>query len=105
MRLTVVDGHFFACVIHGSSPAARVDWRSDYASLSYAATDAPEQIRHGVSALMGTLGLRFAALDFLVTPEGKWVFLEINPNGQWAWIQEESGLPITGAIADALTGE
>src|SRR6266851_4864116 len=42
------------------------------------------------------------ALDFLVTPEGKWVFLEINPNGQWAWIEEETGLPIAAAIADAL---
>jgi hypothetical protein len=37
-----------------------------------------------------------------VTPEGEWVFLEVNPNGQWAWLQDETGLPIASAIADAL---
>jgi len=36
---------------------------------------------------------------------GDWVFLEINPNGQWAWIENETGLPIASAIADALTGQ
>lgn len=48
------------------------------------------------------LGLRFGALDFLVTPSGEWYFLEVNPNGQWAWIEQETGLPISSAIADAL---
>ncbi len=51
---------------------------------------------------MNRLGLRFGALDFLVTPDGEWYFLEINPNGQWAWIEQETGLPISDAIADAL---
>jgi D-alanine-D-alanine ligase-like ATP-grasp enzyme len=48
--------------------------------------------------------LRFAALDFIVTPDGEYVFLEANPNGQWAWIEHETGLPIAAAIADALEG-
>lgn len=33
------------------------------------------------------------------------MFLEINPNGQWAWLQDATGLPISAAIADALTKE
>ncbi|MDP9794725.1 D-alanine-D-alanine ligase-like ATP-grasp enzyme [Catenuloplanes nepalensis] len=48
--------------------------------------------------------LRFAALDFIVTPDGDHVFLEANPNGQWAWIEDETGLPIAAAVADALEG-
>lgn len=51
---------------------------------------------------MSALGSRFGVLDFLVTPAGEWYFLEINPNGQWAWIEQETGLPISSAIADAL---
>jgi glutathione synthase/RimK-type ligase-like ATP-grasp enzyme len=105
VRLTVVDGHCFAAAIKAGSPAAHVDWRADYSSLSYAVIDAPADVRHGVQVLMERLGLRFGALDFLVTPGGEWVFLEINPNGQWAWIEEQTGLPIASAIADALTGE
>jgi D-alanine-D-alanine ligase-like ATP-grasp enzyme len=51
---------------------------------------------------MNRLGLRFGALDFLVRPDGTHVFLEINPNGQWAWI-EQVAPAIASAIADALT--
>jgi ATP-grasp ribosomal peptide maturase len=79
VRLTVVDGQFFASSIYSGSSAAHIDWRSDYASLSYSITETPEQVRSGVNTLMAALGLRFGALDFLVTPEDEWVFLEINP--------------------------
>lgn len=103
VRLTVVDRKFFASSIYADSAAARVDWRSDYAALRYAVTDIPGTVKQGVLALMGELGLRFGALDFLVTPAGDWVFLEINPSGQWSWIEDKTGLPIAAAIADALT--
>jgi glutathione synthase/RimK-type ligase-like ATP-grasp enzyme len=53
---------------------------------------------------MASLGLRFGAFDFLATAGG-WVFLEVNSNGQWAWIEDQTGLPIASAIADALTRE
>jgi hypothetical protein len=52
--------------------------------------------------MMSKLGLRFGAPDFLVTADGMWHFLEINPNGQWAWIEQETGLRISEAIADSL---
>jgi ATP-grasp ribosomal peptide maturase len=104
VRLTVVGGQFYAASIHAQSQAAVVDWRSDYGALSYEIVETPQHVRSGVRKLMSNLGLHFGALDFLVTPEGSWVFLEINPNGQWAWIEDETGLPIAAAIADALTG-
>jgi hypothetical protein len=102
VRLTVVDDRLFAAEIHADSPAAHVDWRADHDSLTYQVTDPPVQIRQGVLSLLHRLGLRFGALDFLVRPDGRWVFLEINPNGQWAWIDKLVG-PVTAAITDALT--
>ena len=54
---------------------------------------------------MRRLGLRFGALDFVVTPDDRWIFLEINSNGQWAWIEDATGQPVAAAIADALTRE
>jgi len=62
----------------------------------------PASVRAGVCRMMSALGLRFAAADFAVTPSGEWYFLDLNPNGQWAWIEHETGLPICAAIADAL---
>jgi hypothetical protein len=53
---------------------------------------------------MAALGLRFAALDFIVAPDGRWWFLEANPNGQWGFIEDATGQPIADAIAADLQG-
>lgn len=104
VRLTVVDGQFFAARIDAASNAAYADWRADYGRLTYTAIATPAFVRSRVAHFLDRLHLRFGALDFVVAPDGEWWFLECNPNGQWAWIEEEIGLPIAAAIADALEG-
>jgi len=52
--------------------------------------------------LVEKLGLVFGCIDMIVTPRGEFIFLEINPNGQWLWIEELTGLPISEAIANTL---
>ncbi len=103
LRLTVVGDRFFAVAIHANSDEAYADWRSDYSALNYEPIAVPDKIRYSVTALLEHLDLSFGAFDFTITPEGEWVFLEINPNGQWGWIEECTGLPITSAMADLLT--
>ncbi|MFC5721302.1 hypothetical protein ACFP1Z_14110 [Streptomyces gamaensis] len=93
-----------AAEVRAGSEQAHVDWRSDYRSLTYRATRTPDGIAESVRRLMRRLELRFAALDFVVSPSGEWTFLEANPCGQWDWIQHATGLPIAEAIADELTG-
>ncbi len=102
IRLTVVGDELFAAEIHAGSDAAHVDWRTDYAALSYEIADVPDGVRRGVLELMRRFGLVFGALDFVVMPSGEWRFLEINPNGQWGWIETVTGLPIAAALADLL---
>lgn len=106
VRLTVVDDTYLAARIDTTGEVASVDWRADYAAVTYTPlSEPPAAVRDGVRALLERLGLRFGCLDFIVAPDGRWWFLEINPNGQWAWIEDATGLPITAAIADALTRE
>ncbi|HEY8471675.1 MAG TPA: ATP-grasp ribosomal peptide maturase [Natronosporangium sp.] len=106
VRLTVVDDVFFAARIESREGPALNDWRTAYDTLAYRPlTEVPTRIRTAVQTLMNRLRLRFGALDFVVAPDGRWWFLEINPNGQWAWIEDATGLPISSAIADALTRE
>ncbi|TCK20943.1 ATP-grasp ribosomal peptide maturase [Pseudonocardia endophytica] len=105
VRVTVVDKQFFAVRIDAESAAAHLDWRSDYPNLRYRTIDVPEDVRASVVTVLDSLGLRFGALDFVVDHQDRWVFLEINPNGQWAWLQDATGVPIAAAIADALTAE
>ncbi|MFJ7419715.1 ATP-grasp ribosomal peptide maturase [Streptomyces uncialis] len=104
VRLTVVGDRLFAAEVHAGSSRAHVDWRSDYASLTYLPAVVPQTVETGVLRLMGQLGLRFAAIDFVVSPDGRWTFLEANPCGQGDWIEAETGLPLTDAIADELAG-
>jgi D-alanine-D-alanine ligase-like ATP-grasp enzyme len=62
----------------------------------------PADIRDKVSGFMAEAGLIYSCIDFIVTPEGRYVFLESNPRGQYLWIEHYTGMPITEAIADAL---
>jgi hypothetical protein len=54
---------------------------------------------------MASFGLNFASLDMIVTPDGEFVFLELNPNGQWLWLEYELGLPLVASMADLLTSD
>lgn len=103
VRLIAVGSQLFAAAIHAGSQAAHVDWRTDYDALSYSVVDVPTGVRDGVLAWMKRFGLNFGAFDFAVTPQGEWVMFECNPAGQWAWIQDRTGLPICAAIVDLLT--
>ena len=75
----------------------------DYGGMWHHAVHAlPKKIATACVDLTAALGLCFGAIDLLVTPDGRYVFLEINPNGQWAFIEEFTGLPISDAIAGLL---
>jgi glutathione synthase/RimK-type ligase-like ATP-grasp enzyme len=53
-------------------------------------------------ALMTELGLVFGAIDLICTPAGEYVFLEVNPGGEWGMLERDLRLPIADAIARAL---
>ena len=61
-----------------------------------------EETSRRLRLLTETFGLRFAAIDLAVEEDGQYVFFEINPNGQWAWIEQITGQPIAAALADEL---
>jgi glutathione synthase/RimK-type ligase-like ATP-grasp enzyme len=98
IRLTVVDDTFYAVKI----TATTLDWRESEATNKYMPVTAPPPVSLGVGRLMRRLWLRYAALDFALDHLGNWWFLEANPNGQWLWVEEKTGLPISGAVAMAL---
>lgn len=103
VRVVAVGEDLFASAIHAHSPAARIDWRADYESLTYDKIDVPPTVASGVRAYLAAVCLRYAAFDFVVTPAGAWVFLEANPGGQFGWLEGATGLPISIALAALLT--
>lgn len=105
VRLTAVGARIFAAEIHADSQAGHVDWRSDYASHSYSVCEPPASVQAGVLRMLERLELPYGAFDFVVTPDGDWRFLEVNPSGQFGFVEQATGLPITAAIADYLEGK
>ncbi|MGH3567148.1 MAG: ATP-grasp ribosomal peptide maturase [Pseudonocardia sp.] len=105
VRVTAVGERLFPVAVHAGSEQARIDWRSRYDDLRYQRCEIPDDVRAGISAYLQRFRLRFAAFDFSATPDGRWWFLEANPSGQWEWIEDETGAPITEAIADELVSD
>jgi glutathione synthase/RimK-type ligase-like ATP-grasp enzyme len=101
VRLIVAGQQQFAVSIASDSGA--LDWRRDKGVLKYEQVDAPAAVVEASRALLDRFNLVYGAFDFAVTPEGSWRFLEVNPNGQWLWLQRALGLPIAEALATALT--
>ncbi|MCA1220056.1 MvdC/MvdD family ATP grasp protein [Streptomyces sp. 8L] len=103
VRLVVVGTDMYAARIDAHSPAAQKDFRSDYESLTYRHTCIPETVRKGISALLGHYGLLFAAIDLLVDTTGRWWLIDLNPAGQYDWLQKElPGLMISAGLARML---
>ncbi|HTW68713.1 MAG TPA: hypothetical protein VME47_02390 [Acetobacteraceae bacterium] len=104
LRVTVVgDRTFPACIIVQDRTAQDVDWRrADPSRIRYENYNLPAELAARCVELVSRMHLSYGALDFVVTPAGEHVFLEINPSGQWGWIERALGLPIADSILDAL---
>lgn len=107
LRVTVIGDRVFAVAIDsaGSDPANLpvIDWRADLRGASYSPFTLPPAIEDACRELVAGYGLAFGAIDVIVTPDDDFVFLEINANGQWRWLEEETGLPMTDALIELLT--
>ncbi|MDB5243661.1 MAG: RimK-like ATP-grasp protein [Spirosoma sp.] len=104
VRYTVVGDEHFVCKIDSQkSSKAKVDWRRyDLPQTPHYPIEPPKDIRWKVAQLMSELKLNYGALDFIVSPDGTWVFLEINSMGQFLWIEDLTGLKISEGIVNWL---
>jgi hypothetical protein len=101
VRATVVGSQIFsACILMGSGRAG-VDSRLD-ADAPCTPYQLPSDVESAILRLMDELGLVFGTIDLKVADNGDHVFLEINPQGQFLYIEILTGLPISNALADFL---
>ena len=102
-RVTVVGDEVFATAIY-TQGAAKTDWREHQLSknVKFNAEKLPTLVSEKCLRYLGELGLKFGAFDLIETKDGVIVFLECNPNGQYGWLEEELGFPISKSIAKEL---
>ncbi|QOV36721.1 ATP-grasp ribosomal peptide maturase [Streptomyces ferrugineus] len=79
-----------------------LDWRADYDALTYQVVALPDGMDKALIAYLRHFGLASGSFDLAVDRDGHLHWLELNPNGQWGWLVDETGLPVTAAFADVL---
>jgi glutathione synthase/RimK-type ligase-like ATP-grasp enzyme len=101
LRITIVGTTIFAAKIDSQkSEKSSIDWRRyDLHTTPYSSFQLPEDVSDKLMKLMQHYNLSFGCIDMIVTPEGDFYFVEINPNGQWYWVENLTELPIAREIA------
>lgn len=88
LRVTVMGRQTFTvCIDSQDTDGGRTDWRQAYEELTPRLIDTPPEVAAACGQLMDRLGLVFGCFDFIVTPEGRYVFLEVNQAGMFLWIE------------------
>lgn len=105
LRVTVIGENVYTVSIDSQKyPNAIHDWRRAlHNNIPHKIFSLPHEIEHKCRVYVKSLGLKFGAIDMIVTHDEQFVFLEINPNGQWAWIQQMCpAIPLRESLANIL---
>jgi len=101
-RVTVIGDSVLPVRIEGMDEIdVPVDWRTLKDEVQFVEDDLPEHIEELCRSYVAQNGLVFGAID-LVKFDDEFVFLEINPNGEWGWLQKPWGVPIAENLTDYL---
>jgi hypothetical protein len=103
LRVTFIGKHCFTAAVHTPSPT--VDWRDPATCATFSPAQIDQDLETKCRKMLSSLGLRYGAFDFIVRPGGEEVFLEVNPTGEWAWLENSLGFPMRNAFIDLFYGD
>jgi Prokaryotic glutathione synthetase, ATP-grasp domain len=89
VRITIVDNEIHAMALRAKDEngCQRLDIRRDNMhGVDYQNVSLPPEIADRLINYIRSYQLRFAAVDMAIDNIGNWIFFEVNPNGQWAWL-------------------
>lgn len=104
IRTTVIGDKVYSVEIHSQEHGeTKVDWRRGARpDLIHKQHTLPSEISDKCIQLVNKLQLRYGAIDFVLDENGNYWFLEVNPNGQWAWLENRVEIPLSQTIVDEL---
>jgi len=102
-RVTIVDDTIFPVRIFSQDRSdTSLDWRRNQFGLKYEVANLPDEIERKLFEIMRLSRLRFGAFDLIEQPNGDFVFLEVNPAGNWLWLEDRLGIRISDRIVSSL---
>jgi glutathione synthase/RimK-type ligase-like ATP-grasp enzyme len=103
LRCIVVGEKVFCAQIYSqSNEEANVDWRRSRIPLRHEKHILPQDVIEKCILITKRLNLNYSAIDLILDDNDNYIFLECNPNGQWAWIENRLGYPISREIVYLL---
>jgi glutathione synthase/RimK-type ligase-like ATP-grasp enzyme len=104
LRIIYVDGAFFTGKINATqSIDGKTDWRNMKDLIAVWETyTLPNKLEQQLTSMMKSMGLYFGAIDMIRQTDGQYIFLEVNPQGEWGMLQRDLAYPIGETIADKL---
>lgn len=103
VRITVIGNKAVTVAIGSENEEKKVDWRKgDLSKVPHAIHQLPVEIERMCIQLVSDFGLRYGAIDMIVTPDDYYVFLELNPEGLWGWLEVLTEANITTLIVDEM---
>lgn len=103
-RITYVGGNQFPVWIKKNGRGIYGDWRFQKDSLDYIPFELPEEVEVAIKQLMRELHLNFGGID-LAYVDGEYYFIEVNPTGEWGWLEVKTGIQISMHIKKFLCNE
>lgn len=104
IRVTIIGDAIFAARIT-SSQAGIIDWRMPGLQLDYSELEISPDVERKCRQMMANLGLVYGAFDFIENEHQELVFLEVNPTGEWAWLEERLEFPMREAFIKVFYGK
>ena len=100
LRVTIIGSEVFPAAVDLEKVEYALDVRLN--QQAYKRHDLPPAVSEALLRLMRELGLEYGAIDLRLTPDGEYVFFEVNPAGQFLFVEHACGLPISKALAAHL---
>ncbi len=101
LRVIAIDDQFFAARFDLKNSRYPADVRID-TKITCTACDIPDDLKQKMLTFMSRGGIRYGAFDFRMTADGAFYFFEVNPAGQFLYLDYKAGTSISTAMAEAL---
>ncbi len=99
LRVTVVGTELFPMAIDVRGTDYEVDFRVSMRDATTSVAELPDAVTKRLLRLMDRLGLAYGAIDLRLSDDGDYVFLEVNPAGEFLFVEHGVGLPVTDAVS------
>lgn len=104
IRAVVIGG--FCCAVEVHPPDGHdsvLDWRHWLkGEPNYKRHELPKSVSRQCITLVHEMGLEFSSMDLIQVDGGVYFFLDLNPNGQWAWFDESLECELRDAMCQLL---